>query len=177
MIRINLLPRKVRKEAFKPDLILFLLMIITAVVVGCGIYLNNSAQIAGLKTEIGRTKSSITSMEGFYKEYLALEKQKKEMSARIALIDKIKEGRALAARVLYDLPLLVKESVWLKRLKKDEERLDIEGRALENESIADFVERLSKLPYAKEVELKSVEDVTEEGVVVKKFLVQGTLGL
>ena len=177
MIRINLLPKKVRKEAIKSDIALFVLLLVVAFVLGAGIYLKNAAQIAHLKTDVARTKQSIASMEKFYKEYLALEKQKKEMSARISLIEKIKEGRGLAARILYDLPLLVKDSIWLKRFKKDEGRFDLEGRALENESVSDFVEKLSKIPYAKDVELKSVEDVTEEGVVVKKFLVQGNLSL
>ena len=177
MIHINLLPQKVRKEVFKSDLILFALLLVIAVVLSAAIYMANATTIAHLKNDVARTKASISSMEKFYKEYLALEKQKKELTARISLIEKIKEGRALAARILFDLPTLVKESVWLKRFKKDEERFDLEGRALENESIADFVERLSKIPYAKEVELKSVEDVTEEGIVVKKFLVQGSLGL
>jgi type IV pilus assembly protein PilN len=177
MIHINLLPQKVRKEAFKSDLILFALLLVIAFVLSAGIYVSNATAIAHLKNDVARTKASISSMERFYKEYLALEKQKKELTARISLIEKIKEGRALAARILFDLPTLVKESVWLKRFKKDEERFDLEGRALENESIADFVERLSKIPYAKDVELKSVEDVTEEGMVIKKFLVQGSLGL
>jgi type IV pilus assembly protein PilN len=177
MIRVNLLPKKVRKEAFKSDLLLFLLLIVIAFVVATGMYFRNAREITRLKTDVAQTKQSIASMEKFYKEYLALEKQKKEMSTRISLIQKIKEGRALAARILYDLPSLVRESVWIKRFKKDEERFDLEGRALENESVSDFVEKLSKIPYAKDVELKSVEDVTEEGVVVKKFVVQGNLTL
>jgi len=177
MIRINLLPKKVRKEALKSDLILFVLLLVVALVLGASIYAKNQTEIGHLKTDVARTKQSITSMEKFYRDYLALEKQKKELSARIALIEKIKEGRALTARILYDLPSIVKESIWLKRLKKEEERFDLEGRALENESIAEFVERLAKIPYAKEVELRMVEDVTEEGVLVKKFLVQGSLGL
>ena len=177
MIRINLVPKKVRKEAIKSDLLLFMLLLIVAVVLGTGVYFNNAAQITHLKTDVARTKQSIASMEKFYKEYLALEKQKKEMSERISLIEKIREGRGLAARILYDLPPLVKDSIWLKRFKKDEDRFDLEGRALENESVSDFVEKLAKIPYAKDVELKSVEDVTEEGVLVKKFLVQGNLSL
>ena len=177
MIRINLLPKKVRKEALKSDAVLFLLLLVIALALAAGVYFNNGREITHLKTDLARTKQSITSMEKFYQEYLTLEKQKKEMSTRIALIEKIKEGRALAARILYDLPSLVKESVWIKRFKKDDDRFDLEGRALENESVSDFVEKLAKIPYAKNVELKSVEDVTEEGVVVKKFLVQGNMGL
>jgi Tfp pilus assembly protein PilN len=177
MIRINLLPKKVRKEALKGDIAFFLLLLVIALVVAAGMYFNNGREIAHLKTDLARTKQSVASMEKFYQEYLTLEKQKKEMSTRIALIEKIKEGRALAARILYDLPSLVKDSIWIKRFKKDEDRFDLEGRALANESVSDFVEKLAKIPYAKNVELKSVEDVTEEGVVVKKFLVQGNVGL
>jgi Tfp pilus assembly protein PilN len=177
MIRINLLPKKVRKEALKSDIALFLLLLVIAFVVAAGMYVKNGREIAHLKTDLARTKQSIASMEKFYQEYLTLEKQKKEMSTRIALIERIKDGRALAARILYDLPSLVKESIWIKRFKKEEDRFDLEGRALENESVSDFVEKLAKIPYAKNVELKSVEDVTDEGVLVKKFLVQGNMGL
>ena len=177
MIRINLLPKKVHKQIVRSDLVLFCLLLAVALVVAAGLYFNNLREIGQLRAELSKTKQSIASMEKFYKEYLSLEKQKKEMSTRIAVIGKIKEGRALAARIVYDLPSLVKERVWLKRFKKDEDRIDLEGRALENESVADFVEKLSKIPYAKNVELKSVEDVTEEGVLVKKFLVTGNLSL
>jgi Tfp pilus assembly protein PilN len=130
-----------------------------------------------LKSQLVGTKQAITGMDQFYKEYLSLEKQKKEMTTRISVLEKIREGRALAARMLYDLPSIVKESVWVKRFKKDEDRFDLEGRALENESVSDFVEKLSKLPYARNIELKVVEDVTEDGTVVKKFTVQGNLSL
>ncbi len=177
MIRINLLPKKVRKEALKADAALFALLLVIAFVVAAGVYVNNGREIAHIKGDIAQTRQSIASMEKFYHEYLTLEKQKKELATRIALIEKIREGRSLAARILYDLPSLVKERVWIKRFKKDEDRFDLEGRALENESVSDFVENLAKIPYAKNVELKSVEDVTDEGVVVKKFVVQGNMGL
>jgi type IV pilus assembly protein PilN len=177
MIRINLLPKKVHNEVIRSDLLLFCFLLVAALAVGAGVYFNNLREITQLKTELSKTKQSIASMEKFYKEYLSLEKQKQEMSTRITIIEKIKEGRAMAARIVYDLPSLVKESVWLKRFKKDEDRFDLEGRALENESVADFVEKLSKIPYAKNVELKNVEDVTEEGVLLKKFVVTGNLSL
>ncbi|MBP1731901.1 MAG: type pilus biosis protein PilN [Deltaproteobacteria bacterium] len=177
MIRINLLPKKVQKQALKTDLILFFFMLVLSGALAGGIYLNNTRTIAALKGELGRTKQAITGMDQFYKEYLALEKQKKEMQTRISVLEKIREGRALAARMLYDLPSIVKESVWVKRFKKEEDRFDLEGRAFENESVSEFVEKLSKLPYARNVELRVVEDVTEEGVVVKKFTVQGNLSL
>jgi hypothetical protein len=39
------------------------------------------------------------------------------------------------------------------------------------------METLSNLPYMTNVELKSIQDVTEEGLVIKKFIVQGNMSL
>jgi hypothetical protein len=53
----------------------------------------------------------------------------------------------------------------------------MEGRSVENEAISSFVESLSKVPYLSGVELKSVEDATEEGLVLKKFIIQGNISI
>jgi len=176
MIKINLLPKKVRREAFKYDLFVFCLGLAVCVVLAGGIFVKNKFDIRALKGSIATATQSIVAMTPIYKEYLSIEKQKKELSQRLQVIDNIKEGRALAARILYDIPTITKENVWLKRFKKDEGVFELEGRSLENESVSDFVEALSKITYFKNVELRNVEDVTEDGIVVKKFLVQGSVG-
>ena len=80
---------------------------------------------------------------------------------------------AIAPRIFYDLSSIMKENVWLKKVAKDEGRFELEGRSLDNESICEFVESLSKLPYFTNIELKSVEDVNEADMTVKKFIVDG----
>ena len=62
-----------------------------------------------------------------------------------------------------------------KGLRKDGTKLHIEGRSIDNESICDFVERLSKLPYVTDLELRSVEDTAEGGITVKKFVIDGNV--
>jgi len=57
-------------------------------------------------------------------------------------------------------------------VRKVDTRIDIEGRSIDNESVCTFVEGLSRLFYMKNVELKSVEDVTETGMTVRKFIVE-----
>jgi type IV pilus assembly protein PilN len=176
MIKINLLPKKAQREAFKYDLFFFCFVLAVCIAVAGVIFVKNTLDIRTLKRNIATTKQSIAALEPIYKEYLSIEKQKKELSQRLQVIDKIKEGRALAARILYDIPAITKENVWLKRFKKADDTFELEGRSLENESVSDFVEALAKITYFKNVELRSVEDVTEEGIVVKKFLVQGSVG-
>ena len=178
MIKINLLPVKARKKTqVNRDLFLFIAMLVLGLGLVGVVYVNNMKDLSRTQKEIGATKQAVARLQDIYKEYQSIEKQKKEIERRIAVIDQIKEGRPLASRVLYDLPSVVKENVWLTKYKKDGEKFELEGRSLENESIADFIDKLSKIPYYRNVELKTAEDVTEQGIVVKKFIVQGNIGL
>lgn len=179
MIKINLLPLKKsrKKAATYTDLLLFGVMLALGLAVVGGFYFKTQSDISSTRSETAKTKQAIVDLQGIYKDYQTIEKEKKEIERRIGAIDFIKEGRALAARTLYDLPTIMRENVWLKRFKKDGGNFELEGRSLENESVAEFVEKLQKIPYYKSVELKTVEDVTEAGVVVKKFIIQGAMGL
>ena len=45
-------------------------------------------------------------------------KERKEIAERIAVIDRIKEGRALAPRLLYDLSSLMTDNLWLRKVRQ-----------------------------------------------------------
>jgi len=177
MIRINLLPAKAKKDVFKYDLFMFLTCVVLALMVFGGIYYYNTKEISKRKAMIENTKKEIQSLQKIYKEYLAMEQEKKEIQRRIKAIDSIKEGRALAARTVFDLSGVIKNNVWLKSLKKTENKFELEGCSLENESISELIESLSKIPYIKNVELKSVGEMLEEGVTVKSFIIYGDISL
>jgi Tfp pilus assembly protein PilN len=177
MIKINLLPKKPIRTAFKYEIHVFLLIVILNLLTIGLIYSINARAISNLKTTIDQAKKEIASLDPIYREYLAMEQEKKEIQRRIQAIDTIKQGRALAARTLYDLTSIVKESLWLKSFKKNENRFELEGRSVENEAISSFVESLSKVPYLSGVELKSVEDAAEEGLILKKFIIQGNISI
>lgn len=177
MIKINLLPKKPIRKAFKYEIHLFFLIVILNLLAIALIYSINARSISNLKSNIENAKREIASLDPIYKEYLAMEQEKKEIQRRIQAINTIKQGRALAARTLYDLTLNVKESLWLKTFKKTENKFELEGRSVENEAISSFVESLSKVPYLNGVELKSVEDSAEGGLILKKFIIQGNISI
>lgn len=177
MIKINLLPPKPKKDVFKYDLYMLICLLLIAVFAFGGIYYYNTKEISKRKTMIENTKREIQSLDKIYKEYLAMEQEKKEIQRRIKAIDSIKEGRALAARTLYDLSGLIKDNVWIKGFKKTENKFELQGLSLENESISDLVEAISKVPYVRNVELISVGEAVENGVVVKSFIISGEMSL
>jgi Tfp pilus assembly protein PilN len=177
MIKINLLPDRARKDFLKIDLYLFFFGLLIALTIFGAIYYTNENDIANYNNRIDSTKKEIASLQNIYKEFLTIDQQKKEIQRRIKAIDSIKESRALSARALFDLTSLIKDNVWLKTFKKTEDKFEIEGRSLENESISNLIETLSKVPYLKNIELRNVEDAIEEGVAVKKFVIFGDMTL
>ncbi len=177
MIRINLLPRKPRRRVLRYNMYVAILVTVANFAILGGLYFTNMRHIEAYSRMIASAKKEIASLDGVYAEYLKLERQKKEIGGKINAIGGLKGGRALAARTLYDLTSVVSESLWLKTFKKTQNRFEMEGRSPENESISSFMESLSGIPYMTNVELKNIEDVTEEGVVIKRFVIQGNIGI
>lgn len=177
-IKINLIPRKVRRKKERGfDLhVLVGGLIFCALVMG-GVYVKNMRDLSRLQSQFALAKQQEAALQAVYREFQSLERDKKEIRSRLAVIEKMKQGRAIAPRILYDLSSLTKDNVWLKRVSKNETQFSLEGRSVDNESICEFVESLSKLPYMTGVELKSVEDVTEADAVVKKFIVEAGVAL
>jgi Tfp pilus assembly protein PilN len=178
MIKINLLPKKKRERRdIHLDVYILVATIVVSLALVGSLFLKNARDITQIGNDIESLKQQAKALEPIQREFLTLETDKKSISSKLAVISRMKEGRAVPPRMLYDLSSLVRDNLWLKRLKKDDSKLEIEGRSIDNESVCDFVERLSKLPYLKNLELKSVEDVSEGGLTVKKFVVDGSVNL
>lgn len=177
MIRINLIPARSKKELLRLDLYIFLFFFFVVIAAIGLVYYKNGEAIARQKEAIEKTKAEIAGLQGIYREFLGMERQKKEIERRIKAIDNIKEGRALAARTLYDLSSIIKENVWLKGIKKEGDKFQIDGNALENESISELIELLSRLSYIRDVELVNVEDTKEGELMVKRFVIQGNIDI
>ncbi len=179
MIKINLIPSQTEKNLFKEDIYLFILITFLCFIAVAGFYYKNNKDIEEKKRSIQHTKNEIASLQKIYKEYLAMEQQKKEIERRMKAIESIKEGRALSVRILYDITNIIKDNVWFKNFNKADGKFEIEGISLENESISDFIEKLAKIPYMRNIELLKVEDEQDKrtNVMVKKFIIKGEIAL
>ena len=178
MIKINLLPfKRKRSSSLTKDIRDFVILLLI-VLFGFGYYyyiLTND--IEERRSNIVATKKEIQSMQPIAQEYQAIQEAKKEIQRRFQTLNQLKSGRALAARSLYDLSSIIKEGVWIKSFKKTDNKFEIDGRSFVNESISDFIESLLKLPYITNVELKNVQDVNEEGLTIKKFIITGNISI
>ena len=178
MIKINLLPRKIRKEP-RGGFGWYLLIITILLNLGIlfMVFQKNSKDISEYRRDIDEKKQQAAQSGKIRSEYKTLKAGKDELERKLGVINNLKQGRALSARILNDLPFVIKDSVWLKSFRKTEDRFELDGRSVENDSISDLVDTMGRIPYIKNVELIKVEDINEGGITVKRFLIQGVMSL
>lgn len=178
MIKINLLPfKKKRVGALKNDLIGFLILLLAAVAVFSYYQWRLHGEIDEVKMKISAANKESQKLQPYYGEYMQIQAGKQEIQKRIKTLTQLEKGRALVARSLYDISSVIKEGVWVKSFKKTDNKFEIEGRSLVNESISEFMESLSKMAYISGLELKNIQDVTEEGLTIKKFIITGNMSI
>jgi len=157
MIRINLLPvRQLKKRAkarYEIIVITFLFACFLALL--AAVAFMQTAKVSTLNDSIAQINKEI---ETKYKPILAqikeIEDAKKEIERRSAVIDKLKSDSSLTVRVLDEVANIVdNERMWLTQLNQQGGSLTLTGMALDNETIAAFMDRLKLSPFVNSVDL------------------------
>ena len=172
MIKINLLlARKEKKKGgMKKEFIVLILSVVLLLAAFVFIQwgLNNkiedtSAQNALKRQEIAKYKSLTTEVE-------KKKQEQKMLQNRLDIIDSLRKNKARAAMVLDQLSIDKPEKLQLESLKKDGAKLGIEGVALDDETIANFMTSLRKSKLFKNVDLIVSEQIEQSKMKVKKFV-------
>jgi type IV pilus assembly protein PilN len=172
MIKINLLSaRKERKKAgLKKEFIVLIgsVVLLLAVLVFIQWGLNKKvedtmAQNAQKRQEIAKYKSLTAEVE-------KKKQEQKMLQNRLDIINSLRKNKAKAAMVLDELSIGKPEKLQLESLKKDGTKLGIEGVALDDETIANFMTNLRKSKLFKNVDLVVSEQVEQNKMKVKKFV-------
>lgn len=150
MIQINLLPRHAKKRRISVrQIFLGYLASIALVLIIIGIvWLLQKREIDGLRAHLAR-------VEGEVRQYAKYEAMHKEVTQKKQLIDKKREIIMSLQRdrdTLMRLMALISaeippEKIWLERLTQSANSMTLNGVALSNESIAEFMRNLESSPY------------------------------
>ncbi len=84
-----------------------------------------------------------------------LEQQKNLLERKINLINDLKARQDVAVKILDELSRNIPDWVWLKEASFSGQRIEIKGRALSNNLIADYIFNLEESPYFQNIELIS----------------------
>jgi type IV pilus assembly protein PilN len=172
MIKINLLlARKEKKKAGMRKEFIILILSIILLVVGLGViqYLlekekdDTLAQISTTKKEIAYYKSLTT-------EVTKAKEAQKTLQEKLNIINTLRKEKAGPAKVLDELSIDKPEKIHLESVKKEGSKLGIEGIALDDETIANFMTNLRKSKLFKNVDLIVSEQVEQSKLKLKKFI-------
>jgi type IV pilus assembly protein PilN len=172
MIKINLiLARKEKKKVGMRKEFIILILSILLLLVGLGLI----QWMLGKEKEDTLVQISNTKKEIAYYKSLTIEVEKKKeeqkmLQNRLNIIESLRREKAGPAKVLDELSIDKPEKIHLESVKKEGSKLGIEGIALDDETIANFMTNLRKSKLFKNVDLIVSEQVEQSKIKLKKFI-------
>ena len=179
MIKINLL--LTRKEKKKVGMKMEFIVLIVSVLLLLGVFIliqwkiDNEkerilAEIAENKKEIDHYKNQIT-------EINKAKASQKIVQDKLNIINSLRKEKASAARVLDEISISKPEKIQLESVKKEGTKLGIEGVALDDETVANFMTNLRKSKVFKNVDLIVSEQIEQSKIKLKKFILSCEISL
>ncbi|MGB9498748.1 MAG: PilN domain-containing protein [Dissulfuribacterales bacterium] len=177
MIRINLLPYRasrlkenIRKQVSIGVLSFVLLLVILSVYnVHLRAKTNNlTAKLEGVKKEVTIYKAKAQKVEEIKKKLKMLEKQ-------IKIVNQLEAMREAPPKLLEKMTeMVVQDRMQLNRFISDAQTVSVNGIAIDNETIAEFMTRLERSSLFGSVSLKTSKKVGRFGLSMKLFDIKCT---
>ncbi|AGF77373.1 Tfp pilus assembly protein PilN [Desulfocapsa sulfexigens DSM 10523] len=172
MLRINLLPiRQLKKRAkARNQIISFLTLLIFLFLILGTVSFLQSTQIKNIESSIAELKREKQQYAPILAEMKKLEQTKKDLENKIGIIKKLRRDSAITVHILDEVAKKVdSKRMWLKSLKQQGANLSLTGVALDNQTIAQFMDALKDSPYISEVNLSNASLAKVSGRDLKSF--------
>ena len=126
-----------------------------------------------LQTETTRLNQEKRTYDKILTEIKKLEAEKKELENKIGIIKKLKKESSLTVHVLDEVSRKLDSTrMWLTALNQQGASLSLTGVALDNKTIAEFMNSLDASPYISDVNLSDSSLTKVAGQDLKAFSIQ-----
>lgn len=176
MIKINLLPTKKKPPKKVIDLqqqVILAVLVLILVVIAMGYYWKTQHdRIAMLENEKAATEKQIASQDDMLKEVKNVEEERKKVSEKIEIIEKLKKNQAGPVQLLAAVSNTLPKGVNITSLSESNNSVNIEGDAFTNEDVVRFIDNLKASPLLKDVMLLETSQTTLEKIDIYKYKLQ-----
>jgi len=171
MIYINLLPvRAAQKREKLVEQIVFLVLAVALVVASCvGVYGVLLSKILMEKSEISQKEQNIANLQKKIQEVKNFEKLQKDLRTKLDILDKLKAGRSGPTHLLDELANAIPDKLWLESYKEVGGKISLVGLAMNEESVAVFMQNLDASKYFMDVELQVIDQTIKNKIKLNKF--------
>ncbi|MEN8806411.1 MAG: PilN domain-containing protein [Desulfobacterales bacterium] len=172
MIRINLLPFRAarKKENIRRQISVFLLsfFLMLAVLIYYNIHLGG--QIKDLKTDVDATKNEVAKYQKITKQIEEIKKKLAILEKKTEVIRKLETNRFEPVEMLDNMSRkIIANRMWFTSFNDKPQNVKIDGIALDNKTVADFMTRLEGTGLFGSVRLQTIQKHVVKGSGLKKF--------
>jgi type IV pilus assembly protein PilN len=175
MIRINLLPGPKGRQA-KPqyDVRAQALLGVGLVVItlaGCWWYSAAlDTELEAKQTEKQDKEKQVAQLKEQVKQVADFEQRKKILEDKNRIIDQLEKSRVGPVKVLDHVSQSLEPlKLWLVRVGVNGQNIELEGRAMTNDDVVEFVNNLRRTDYFMNIDLQESKAATESQVNVYQF--------
>ena len=180
MVRINLLPvREIKRRArAKREITLFALAMVGLLVLLGAIGFLQASKAKQLQLDLTKTRQEKQRYTKVLNQIKKLEKDKKTLEKKIDIIHRLKAESSLTVHILDEIANRTpSKRIWLTSLNQKGSTLTLKGMALDNRTIASYMEDLKESPYIKYVNLTSSSLKQYAGRNLKAFSLTCNVGV
>lgn len=170
MIKINLLPGKEKKKiGVKKEFIVFFASLAVLLLLLIGVHWKETREKEEMISQISKMKEEIAYYKKLNAEVTKAKEAQKVLQEKLNVIEKLRKEKSSPVRILDELSIHKPEKLHLESLKKQGSKLDLEGLAMDDETIANFMTNLRNSKFFKSVDLIVSEQVEQSKIKLKKF--------
>jgi type IV pilus assembly protein PilN len=175
LIRINLSPKKVEKKKENVRLQIWMIVLaLTVVFAGCYfVYSRQASKIRQLEGVLAQKIEIRNQFESSKKQLNDLVSKQQELEKRRAVIRELIAKRDVPIRILDALSqTIIPEKLWLVKVTEQGSSMTLEGFALDNQTVAQYMKTLEDLPLFANVQLELSQQQVLAEIKLQKFVIR-----
>ncbi len=169
MIRINLIRGKRKKRR---EFNLQSLYLLVPVLVLVGVFLVHQAmarKVEALESDIRKATARIELLKKEIGEVEKFKARKAELQKKVDIISNLQKGRVGPVGVLDAISAATPENSWIDKMTLQGSNISLDGVAMSNTVVADFMNALTAKGQFRDVVLGSADQATVSGTKLVKF--------
>jgi type IV pilus assembly protein PilN len=172
MIKINLLlTRKEKKKVgVKKEFVVLILSVGVLLLLLIGLHWKMGKENDRILAQIAETKKEIAHYKALALEVTKAKEAQKTLQDKLNIINSLTKGKETPVRILDGISVDKPDKLHLESMKKEGSKLGIEGIAMDDETIVQFMTNLKRSNLFKSVDLIVSEQVELSKIKLKKFI-------
>ncbi len=144
-------------------------LVAVALLLAAAYWFINNRTLANRKEQVTTRQAEAQKLESIIAEVEAFQKRKDNLQNRIDLINQLKQNQKGPVRIMDRISQDLPDLVWLDKMSVAAGKVTLNGRGLNPNAIANFVENIKNDPYFEEPELGNVSETAGLRPVIYTF--------